>query len=215
MTQDSTANNPYFALDPPPIAPGDWYTVADLADDRELLRRKVAASADALGTNDLRVAASVDHLGTCARVVGPLLHFVHSHDAAPEVAPERLWWQPARPGPFRLAAELVPAGPATPAAVLDSVVRTVLAPLVRSYGAAFAVSSRVLWGNAASGLDGARQALRSAAVDDLVRGVLEMGELAGTAARLPPEFRRNSCCLLYRLPGRGLCGDCVLTARAR
>ncbi|MGH3410268.1 MAG: (2Fe-2S)-binding protein [Streptosporangiaceae bacterium] len=25
-------------------------------------------------------------------------------------------------------------------------------------------------------------------------------------------FRRHSCCLYYRLPGGGLCGDCALAA---
>jgi hypothetical protein len=112
-----------------------------------------------------------------------------------------------------LAAELTPGPPATPTALLECVVRPVLEPLRRAYGSGFRVSSRVLRGNVASALDGARQAIDSPAVDDLVRDALGLGELSGTAAQLPPTFRRASCCLLYRLPGRGLCGDCVLTSR--
>lgn len=37
--------------------------------------------------------------------------------------------------------------------------------------------------------------------------LLEPGAQSGDAAR----FRRDGCCLYYRLPGGGLCGDCVLT----
>lgn len=213
MTPDGTATNPYFALDQPPSSQGGWHTVADLATDPDLLRGKVIASADALDTDDMRVAASVDHLGTCARIAAPLLQFVGTHGAVPDVAPERLWWQPVRPGPMRLAAALAPAGPATSDAVLERVVDGVLASLVDGYGSAYAVSPQVLWGNVASALDGARHAIGSPALDHLVRDVLGLGALAGTAAQLPPAFRRNSCCLLYRLRGRGLCGDCVLTTR--
>jgi ferric iron reductase protein FhuF len=50
-------------------------------------------------------------------------------------------------------------------------------------------------------------------MDGVVRQLLGLGELSATAAQLSPSFRRASCCLLYRLPGRGLCGDCVLTSR--
>jgi|GEM_PF-1837329 hypothetical protein len=32
------------------------------------------------------------------------------------------------------------------------------------------------------------------------------GQLTGTGL----AFRRRSCCLYYRLPGGGLCGDCCL-----
>lgn len=34
-----------------------------------------------------------------------------------------------------------------------------------------------------------------------------------SAAPPPASFRRTGCCLFYRLPGHGLCGDCVLTRR--
>lgn len=213
MTPDGITNNPFFALEAAPRSTDGWRTVADLATDRDLLRRKVTATATALDTQDLRVAASVDHLGTCARIASPLLHFVGTRSAAPDVAPDRLWWRPARPGPIRLAATLAPVAPATPEAVLERIVDGVLAPLVPSYGSAYQVSPQVLWGNVASALDGARKAIAATEVDGIVRAVLGLGELARTAERLPPAFRRTSCCLFYRLPGGGLCGDCVLKSR--
>jgi hypothetical protein len=36
---------------------------------------------------------------------------------------------------------------------------------------------------------------------------------AGTPGTGLPEFRRRSCCLYYRVPGGGLCGDCCLARR--
>jgi hypothetical protein len=203
--------NPYFALEWPPRDTAGWHTLADLTTDRVLLRAKVTATANALNTDELRVAASIDHLGTSARIVSPLLRHVHTRGRVPQVSPHGVWWQPARPGPIRLAADLE-AAPDAPQAVLDGIVRSLLAPLVAAYEVEYAVSPHVLWGNVASALNGARAAIASPGVDRLVRDLLRAGELSGTAAQLPPAFRRNSCCLLYRLPGRGLCGDCVLAA---
>jgi FhuF 2Fe-2S C-terminal domain len=213
VTADRPAPNPYFVLDPPPGDRTGWHTITELISDSDLLRAKVTATATALGTDDLRVAASVDHLGTTARIISPVLAHAAARQTIPLVGPDRMWWRPARPGPMDLAADLTPGSPATPTAVLDGVVRPVLEPLLHAYASGFHVSSRVLHGNVASALNGARRAIGSAALDDLVRAVLGSGELSGTAAQLPPAFRRASCCLLYRLPGRGLCGDCVLTPR--
>ena len=213
MTPSRSTANPYFVLEPPPGNTVGWHTVADLIADRDLLRTKVTTTATSLGTDDLRVAASVDHLGINARIVSPLLAYVAAEDAVPVVRPDRLWWRPARPGPIGLAADLTAGPRSTPEALVDGVVTALLEPVLQAYGSAFDVSSQVLRGNVASALDGARQAIGSPAVDVLVRGVLGLGVLSGTAAKLPPTFRRNSCCLLYRLPGRGLCGDCVLTSR--
>ena len=214
MTADSSAPNPYFVLDPPPGDQPGWHTMTELISGSGLLRAKVTATAAALGTDDLRVAASIDHLGVTARIVSPVLAHLARTQTVPPVSPDRMWWRPAQPGPMALAAHLEPGLPATPMALLDGVVRPVLVPLLHAYGSGFHVSSRVLRGNVASALDGARRAIDSTALDPLVRDVLGLGELSGTAAQLPPAFRRASCCLLYRVPGRGLCGDCVLTPRA-
>ncbi|MGZ4663789.1 MAG: (2Fe-2S)-binding protein, partial [Frankiaceae bacterium] len=52
----------------------------------------------------------------------------------------------------------------------------------------------------------------------LVERMLELPPLSGTGelvqpVRFRPErfFVRRSCCLFYRVPGAGTCGDCVLT----
>ncbi|MFD7559857.1 (2Fe-2S)-binding protein, partial [Streptomyces sp. NPDC059835] len=46
----------------------------------------------------------------------------------------------------------------------------------------------------------------------------EGGALAGTGTFIHEEglgvaFVRRSCCLYYKVPGGGLCGDCVLRTR--
>lgn len=98
----------------------------------------------------------------------------------------------------------------------SGVVESVLAPLVSLYRSEFGVSTRVLWGDVASALNGAAQVVAGSGrhqplrADDVVAALLATGELVGTARSLPPRFVRNSCCLYYRIPGGGLCGDCVL-----
>lgn len=45
----------------------------------------------------------------------------------------------------------------------------------------------------------------------LVESTLAHGTLSGTVVIDQPwSFRRTSCCLFYRMPGAGVCGDCVL-----
>jgi ferric iron reductase protein FhuF len=62
---------------------------------------------------------------------------------------------------------------------------------------------------------------RTAAADraaEVAEAVLGTGPFARAGELLPPRdpdmvwtFRRRSCCLYYRVPGGGLCDDCVLT----
>jgi ferric iron reductase protein FhuF len=90
--------------------------------------------------------------------------------------------------------------------------------VLESFGRTFALSPQVLWGNVASSLAGALTMLRAARPDRgveatrIVARLLEHGTLAGTGDLDPagPSFVRRSCCLFYRVPGAGICGDCVL-----
>ncbi|WP_307845510.1 (2Fe-2S)-binding protein [Planomonospora sp. ID67723] len=74
---------------------------------------------------------------------------------------------------------------------------------------------------AASALAGSIQALTrhrpqcTAAALALGSELMGIGRLRGQgtfAAR--PFFVRRTCCLYYRVPGGGMCGDCVLRHRA-
>jgi ferric iron reductase protein FhuF len=79
------------------------------------------------------------------------------------------------------------------------------------------VSARILRGNATSAVVAAgRQVARSrpeaaGRAESVVRGLLEAEPMSDTGSLSAGwAFRRRSCCLYYRLPGGGTCGDCVL-----
>jgi ferric iron reductase protein FhuF len=94
-------------------------------------------------------------------------------------------------------------------------------PLSQAVRATWSVSRQVLDGNVASAVAGA---LRMAATarpelteraDAILDALLRAGPLAGTGRRRTDgSFVRRSCCLFYRVPGSGTCGDCVLDDRA-
>ena len=68
----------------------------------------------------------------------------------------------------------------------------------------------------ASGLVPARPDLRGPILE-ITNSLLDTGMLAGsgviTSAHL--GFRRRSCCLFYRVPGKSVCGDCVFRPTRR
>jgi hypothetical protein len=109
------------------------------------------------------------------------------------------------------------------AALVSGRVHDLTGPLAAACGAAFRLSQHVLRGNVASALAGAAAVLavafprRAETAGRLAAQVLAAGWLRGTGPYVRPDparprwyLERRSCCLLYRVPGAGLCGDCVL-----
>jgi ferric iron reductase protein FhuF len=190
-----------------------------------------------LGTTERRVAASLLFQGYAAGLWSPSLGCLVDHGLVPELPPEDLRWRYPDGGPLRLHARR-PAGwrPAPTdlagsgvALTYRAVVETHLEPLVEALAAADSparVAPGLLWGNAASALVGTLHVLEAQVGREcpLARRVVELllatGRLRG-AGRLtahpagPVAFRRASCCLYYRVPGGGLCGDCVLGGTPR
>ena len=96
--------------------------------------------------------------------------------------------------------------------------------------ASLSVSRTVLWGNVASAVNGAVVMVGRSRPDlagpaaTLGRQLLETAPLLGTSTgtstgaiggAMGGDFRRLSCCLIYRVGGpgpRAVCGDCVLSA---
>ncbi|MYT69133.1 MULTISPECIES: (2Fe-2S)-binding protein [unclassified Streptomyces] len=171
---------------------------------------------DRFGTAELRVGASVAHLGLAARLWSPVLACALLHGIVPTMS--AVEWSgegtdlrlTAPRG--RLAARL-PSPVEALHAEVDGVLRDV------EDGLTVKVAPGLLAGNSASALVGSaaqllrtRPALRGP-LTRLVRELLETGRLRGTGRITGPRltFRRNSCCLLYRAPGGGKCGDCCLT----
>ncbi|WP_033819434.1 (2Fe-2S)-binding protein [Kitasatospora sp. MBT63] len=189
------------------------------------LARRIGAAADLLGTSEARVAASVVHLGLAARVWSVALG-VAAFGGTADLHPDRAHYRLPPGGPLDLWLPLPGASAVTgdPVEALHtSVVTGVLAPLGEAVRSVAPVAGRLLWGNTASALYGSLKVLDSHLSNHqvalharrLAAGLLEREPLAGTAEvgpLGPPPFRRTTCCLYYRVPGGGLCGDCVLDA---
>ncbi|MFK0294081.1 (2Fe-2S)-binding protein [Streptomyces sp. NPDC090442] len=103
-----------------------------------------------------------------------------------------------------------------------------LVPLQRAVIAVSPISSPLLWGNAASALVGTLRVLMGWCRQEgdgeaaeravtLTASLLDDPLLrdTGTLDPVGPGFSRRSCCLYYRVPGGGLCGDCVLRRSVR
>ena len=104
------------------------------------------------------------------------------------------------------------------AALAGELVRAVLDIHLRPLAAVLNVSPATLWGNAASAMAGSYQVMTAArpelAAPTLIHALLGTDSFAGTGGvDGSGRFQRNSCCLFYRVPGGGLCGDCVLRRR--
>ncbi|HWD06043.1 MAG TPA: (2Fe-2S)-binding protein [Amycolatopsis sp.] len=210
--------NPFFAYDmhaagAEPAAP--WRALAEVLDDGPALRDRVARVRTVLaaggGDVELRVAASVAHLGLAARILSPALALAVTGRVADYGG---AWWQPEMGGAFPLSLPEPQPG-SFESAVLNG-------PIARLDHAldAFSVSEPIRRGNVASALNGAATMLKvehpewTSEVDALVAGLFAHPALAGTFSCEGGRFRRRSCCLIYRAaPGRAgpKCGDCVLT----
>ena len=191
----------------PSAAPG-WRAPA------EDLSGLTARTAGQLGTRELRVAASILHLGLAARLWSPVLGCGLLAGIVPELGALVINpGPPVRAGITRLAGRRA-AGPAELAALAGAEVSRALAAL--ALGAP--IPAGLSRGNSASAMAGAlgvlvgAQPRLSALARDLADRLLRTESLAGAGDFTDDElsFRRRSCCLYYRIPGGGLCGDCCL-----
>jgi hypothetical protein len=202
--------------------------------------RAVIAGRAGLAAAELaeRVAASIVFLGLAARLVSPPLGAAVLGGVVPDLTLDNLWWRPVDGGPVPLAAG--GPGPVTgreigdaasgerldDAAVLlsERCVQGMAGPVAGAFQARFRLSPLVLRGNIASALAGAAGMLarsfpdRAETAGQLTARILALGPLRGTGELVQPDASqprrflvRRSCCLYYRVPGAGTCGDCVLT----
>jgi FhuF 2Fe-2S C-terminal domain len=233
VLDELAALGPFFAVqahhqDTEPAPP--WRPLAELTQPSGLGARVGlvrGALADRAGCPpsgiELRVAVSVTQLGVVARVIAPALAAQTSGHQL-DLRLSSLWWQDTVGGPVPLAVPEpagVPAGPGHPEAIatlLDEVVQ----PITVAAAALAPVSSRVLWGNVASAVNGAASQVAAArpelaAAARVTAATFFRDPRLSTEPGPPgPSFRRASCCLIYRLaPGRNgpVCGDCVLAGR--
>ncbi|MET7620093.1 (2Fe-2S)-binding protein [Streptomyces sp. NPDC005408] len=182
------------------------------------LTARVDTVAARLHTPERRVAASIAHQGFAARLWSVALGCAALHGELPDLDPARLHWDPRRSAPDDLCLTATRTVPATAATVREAVQYGHLVPLADLLTADTRISRQLLWGNAGSALAGAVRALRAWArlggrtdvaerASALAAELFAHPDLSGTVEG--PAMRRRTCCLYYRCPGGGLCGDCV------
>ncbi|MGW0551853.1 (2Fe-2S)-binding protein [Streptomyces altiplanensis] len=184
---------------------------------------RVDQAAARLRAPERRVAASIAHLGLAARLWSLALGPAALYGEFPDLPPDALRWDAGLSSPDDLwLAEPPRMLPATADRIREVVQYGHLVPLADALHRGGRISSPLLWGNAGSALAGAARQLHAWARKN---GRPEAGERAlaltaelfrhpglrttGVLSRDDASFRRRSCCLYYRCPSGGLCGDCV------
>lgn len=205
----------YFAVGTGPLNDG-WRPVRDLYDDTALLAGIADRVRARLDVAEQRVAASTFYLGFAARLWSIGVGAVAGYGMLVDLAPERLLYR-EDDGQIALHVEhpVARRGDDLPRTLAEVVLDRHLEPLAVALRRLGPISSGLLRGNAASALLGA------ALVFDRDRATTSGWQLAqsicadprlSTAVRFDDTgYRRTSCCLYYRTPHGGLCGDCALS----
>ena len=187
---------------------------------------RVRKVANALRAPELRIAASVAQQGLAARLWSVTLGCAALYGRIPDLDPRLLHWDPDGSAPDDLWLTEVRPLPADPATIADVLLHGHLQPLTAALSTEYRVAAGLLWGNAGSALAGAARQLDQWArangrTDTAARARALTAEifghplLAGTGTLTGTAFRRRSCCLYYRVPGGGVCGDCCFTRPPR
>ncbi|MEV7386085.1 MULTISPECIES: (2Fe-2S)-binding protein [unclassified Streptomyces] len=195
---------------------------------RDVVTCRVEAVRQRLRASEPRVAASIAQQGLAARLWSVALGCAVRYGRLPDLDARLLHWDTGAGAPDDLwLAEVRPLpGGAEPATLVDAVVHGHLEPLGEALRARYGVAGGLLWGNAGSALAGAARELdrwaRTHGRTDvahrtrtLTAALFAHPLLGATGTRTGPAFRRRSCCLYYRVPGGGVCGDCCFTQPPR
>lgn len=199
-----------------PTAP--WRPLRELLDQPRRLDERVHSVRAALAGGgpvariELRVAASITHLGVVARLLAPTIGAAALGLERAALGSDDLWWQDQLGGPFPLSIVDFTSGDAGP------LVGSAVEAITVATAACYALSPQVLWGNVASAANSAAALIAGARPDDARRAyaaadrVLADPRIEGGRRHAGPSFRRNSCCLIYRIADTksAVCGDCVL-----
>jgi FhuF 2Fe-2S C-terminal domain len=233
--RDAAGVGPFFVLSVGDGS-GDWRPAVAMYSGG--LRDVIASTARQLGVAEDRVAAATVHLGYAARLWSPVLYCALVHGIVPDLTdlrvggspsvrlnlPEPRGWQPAgHDGPAAvdgLAVQENPAAREEQASLAGLAYRMVMSQHLEPMAAGLSVkiAAGLLRGNAASAMTAALRMLVSTrpalapAARAMAQTLLATGSLRGTGELTGPglEFMRRSCCLFYRVPNGGTCGDCPL-----
>jgi iron complex transport system ATP-binding protein len=210
--------NPYFAVSTGPVDNG-WCSVHQLYTHRDLLGGIVERVQARLGAAEPRVAASIFFLGFAARLWSIGVGAVAGHRLLPALgADELLFGEFGGQIALHIARPVAGRGDDLETRLADVVLDAHLTPLSTALHQLTNVSPELLRGNAASALLGAaREYDRHRATASpgpgwqLAYRLCADERLLSTICFSETDYRRSSCCLYYRTPGGGLCGDCVFT----
>ncbi|MDX3248199.1 (2Fe-2S)-binding protein [Streptomyces sp. ME18-1-4] len=187
---------------------------------------RVGKVSRALRSPEDRIAASVAQQGLAARLWSVALGCAVLYGRVPDLAPGLLRWDPDAGAPDDLWLTEVRSLPGDAATVAATVLVGHLEPLSAALRARRSVAPGLLRGNAGSALAGTARQLdqwarahgrpdAAARARALTAELFTHPLLAGTGTLTGTAFRRRSCCLYYRVPGGGLCGDCCFTRPPR
>ncbi|MFI8528900.1 (2Fe-2S)-binding protein [Streptomyces aquilus] len=185
--------------------------------------RKVA---DSLQAPELRIAASIAQQGLAARLWSAALGCAVLYGRVPDLDARLVRWDADGSAPDDLWLTEVHALPGDAGTLAAVVLEGHLEPLTAALRARHRLAPGLLRGNAASALAGAARQLSgwarangrtevAARTRALTTELLAHPLLAGTGTLTGTAFRRRSCCLYYRVPGGGVCGDCCFTRPPR
>ncbi|WP_204080637.1 (2Fe-2S)-binding protein [Mycobacterium riyadhense] len=200
----------FFALTVGGDAAGWHPVVQSYADGYEDL---IDATVKRYRTTELRVGASLVHLGHAARLWSPVLACVLGRGVVPDLSDLQRADDGAR---LRLPEPVGEPVSPSPELLYRVVVQDHMEPFAA--GLRIDLAPGLLYGNIASALVGASHALLAARPDlrrpivEITNDLLGTGCLAGSGVLTSDglDFKRRSCCLFYRIPGGGKCGDCPL-----
>jgi len=206
----------YFAVSTGPVEDAGWLPVSTVQGDSAALAAVVEQLQARLGVTERRVAVSTLFQGYAARLWSVGLGALVRHGQVPDLDPRSLLWQ-THAGTVRL--HLADPQGWQGSGALDLLHRNVIEDHLRPLAAAAhrlgPLADGLLWGDAASALLGAARVLDAAPVGPahtVADLLLDRPPLLGAVSSRPDGSRqRRSCCLYYRVPGAGLCGDCVLS----
>ncbi len=196
-------------------APG-WKPAAALS--RGDLADLVTGTARQLRTAEVRVATSLLQQGIAARLWSPVLGCGLLARIVPDLSSLAVSTEP----PVRLRLASLSGWVARSPDELAMLSGEVVARQLTAVTAALPVplAAGLQRGNSASAMVGALSVLvrvHPALADGALAlgcALLETSGLRDAGELTPPlAFRRRSCCLYYRVPSGGLCGDCCCTRR--
>ncbi|WP_443080711.1 IucA/IucC family C-terminal-domain containing protein [Streptomyces sp. PTD5-9] len=196
------------------------------AGEQASLTSRIDAVAARHRTDERRVAASIAQLGLAARLWSLALGPAALTGRFPDLSPEALCWDSGATSPDDLWLDRPDTLPATAERIREAVQYGHLAPLAEAIHRDGPLSDRLLWGNAGSALAGALGQIvgwarthhrpdAAARARALTAELFDHPDLRNTGAPHDTAFRRHSCCLYYRCPAGGLCGDCVFGGAGR